>query len=255
MIEAMNRLARFFDGEYADYDEDIPTLKAFAQRTGGPILELGCGAGRALLPLARAGYAVTGVDLSPAMLAVARDKAQAAGLTDRVTLIEGDFATATLGGPYRLAFVAMNTFMHLTTQTAQLRGLRHWRASLAHGGLLLIDLFNPDMAQLAGLDNRLELDRSWRDPLTGRMVMKFLARTADPATQILDVTLIYDELSAEGALLRTLIQVQLRYLWRYEAVLLLDKAGYEVEAVYGGWDLQPYAAGSQRLILAARRRD
>ena len=78
----MNRIARFFDAEYADYMEDLPALQAYAQRTDGPLLELGCGTGRLLIPLARAGYAVTGVDLSPEMLAIPREKRGAADLAE-----------------------------------------------------------------------------------------------------------------------------------------------------------------------------
>jgi len=69
----MNRIARFFDAEYADYNEDLPALQAYAQRTGGPLLELGCGTGRLLIPFARADYAVTGVDSSAAMLQIAEE--------------------------------------------------------------------------------------------------------------------------------------------------------------------------------------
>ena len=64
-IHSMNCAAAFFDAEYAGYAEDLPALEAYAMRTGGPLLELGCGTGRALVPLAQAGYAVTGVDLRP----------------------------------------------------------------------------------------------------------------------------------------------------------------------------------------------
>ena len=98
MIEAMNRAARFFDADYAGYLDDLPLLEAYAQRTGSPLLELGCGTGRLLIPLAEAGYRVTGVDLSPEMLRIARAKAEAAGVAESVTLIEGDFADAPLDG-------------------------------------------------------------------------------------------------------------------------------------------------------------
>jgi SAM-dependent methyltransferase len=254
MLEAMNRAARFFDADYAGYADDLPLIEAYAQRTGGPLLELGCGTGRLLVPLARAGYDVTGVDLSPEMLRLARAKLDAAGLAQRVTLVQGDYAEAPLAGPYRLAFVMMNTFLHLTTGAAQLRALRHWREHLAPGGLLLIDVFNPDVAQLAGLDGRLEWDNSWTDPQTGATVMKFLTRTVDLADQLVHVNLIYDEIAPDGQVRRTLVPFDTRYLWRSEAELLLDKAGFVVEAVYGDRSLGPFENGSDTMVLAARRR-
>jgi SAM-dependent methyltransferase len=253
MPGSFNRIARFFDADYADYMEDLPALQAFARRTGGPLLELGCGTGRLLIPLAQAGYQVTGVDISPAMLTVARAKAEAAGVTDRITLVEGDYTSTPLAGPYCFAFVAMNTFMHLLTQAEQLRALRHWRAHLAPGGLLLVDIFHPDVTQLAGLDGRLEWDKSWTDPETGATVLKLFARTVNLAEQILHVTLIYDEVYPDGQVRRTLAPFDMRYLWRFEAELLLKSAGFALEAVYGNWDLTPFEGTSPRLILVAQR--
>lgn len=254
MREAMDRIARFFDAEYNDYDEDLPALEAYAGRAGGPILELGCGTGRALIPLAQAGFRVTGVDLSPEMLRRARAKAEAAGVGERITLIEGDYASAPLGGPYRLAFTVMNTFLHLPDQAAQLAALRHWRASLAPRGYLIIDIFNPDPGQLAALDGRVEWHHTWPDPETGGVVIKQMIRTVDLAEQIMHVTFMYDQVADNGEMRRTLAMFDLRYLWRFEAELLLDKAGYAVEAVYGSWDLAPLMSDSERLILIARRK-
>ena len=253
MIEAMNRVARFFDADYAGYLDELPVLQAYAKRTGGPLLELGCGTGRLLVPLAQAGYRVTGVDLSPEMLRLARAKAEQAGVTGLLTLIQGDYAAAPLAGPYRLAFVVMNSFLHLTTQAGQLTALRHWREHLAPGGLLLIDVYHPDVQQLATLDGRLEWDKTWTDPATGATVMKWITRTVELAEQTLHVNLIYDEIAADGALHRTVVPYDARYLWRFEAELLLDKAGFALEALYGGWDMAPFESASDRMIVVARR--
>jgi SAM-dependent methyltransferase len=254
MIESMNRVARFFDADYAGYDHDLPVLKAYARRTGGPLLELGCGTGRALISLAEAGYRVTGVDLSPEMLRIAQAKAQAARVADRVTLIQGDYAEVPLPGTYPFAFVLMNTFLHLLTGTDQLRALRHWRAHLQPAGLLLIDVFHPDPAVLAATDGRLEWDKTWTDPQTGTTVMKLSTRSVNPAEQTVHVTLIYDEITQDGQVHRTLVPYAIRYLWRFEAELLLDKAGFELEAIYGGWDLAPFEDASDRMLMVARRR-
>jgi len=254
MFESMDRVARFYDADYADYTDDLPLVEAYAKRTGGPLLELGCGTGRLLLPLARAGYDVTGVDLSHEMLRAARARVEAAGLTQRVTLVHGDYSDALLAGPYRLAFVMMNTFLHLTTVADQLRALRHWRQHLAPGGLLLIDAVNPDVAELASLDGKIEWDKTWTDPQTGTMVMKLLARTVDLAEQVIHVNLIYDEIAPDGQVRRTVAPFDLRYLWRYEAELLLDKSGFALEAVYGDHLMGPLEGDSDSMILVARRR-
>jgi SAM-dependent methyltransferase len=251
----MNRIARFFDDEYADYDEDLELLEAYAARAGGPLLELGCGTGRALVSLAEAGHAITGVESSPGMIAWARQKVEWGGLGRLARLIEGDFAEVALGGPYAFAFTLMNTFLHLPDTGAQLRALRRWRDALMPGGLLLIDVFNPDVALLAAMDGRLEWDKSWDQADPPARVMKFLTRLADPAEQVVTVNHIYDEIDEDGALRRTVAGFDLRYLWRFEAELLLDKAGYELEAIYGDWAMGEYGSDSERMILLARRRE
>lgn len=254
MQAAMDRIARFFDAEYAGFEPEIAALTALAARTGGPILELGCGTGRALVPLAQAGYAVTGVDISPEMLRIARARGEAAEVADRIELVQGDFADAALAGPYRLAFVLMNTFLHLQTQADQLRALKHWRQHLSPRGLLLLDVIHPDVSQLAALDGHLEWWRTWTDDLTGHTVMKFLVRTIDLAEQVIHVNSIYDEMDAEGQVRRASIAFDLRYVWRYEAELLLDKAGFALEALYGDWNLGPFQSDSENMIIVARRR-
>jgi SAM-dependent methyltransferase len=253
-IQAMNRVATFFDLEYADYDDDLPVLEAYAARTGGPLLELGCGTGRALIPLAEAGYDVTGIELSPAMLARAQSRAEAAGVADRVRLIQGDYTTAPLGGPYKFAYIVMNTFLHLPDREAQLAALRHWREHLAPRGLLLIDVYHPDVAQLAALDGRLEWDKTWQDTETGETILKFVTRTLDVAEQTMHVNMVYDAIAADGQVRRTVVPFDARYIWRFEGELLLEQAGYTVEALYGDWDMGPFENTSDRMIFVARRK-
>ena len=250
----MDAAARFFDADYDGYDEDLPILQAYAQRTGGPLLELGCGTGRLLIPLAKSGYNITGVDDSPRMLEIARAKAEAAGVSARVKLVEAEYSGAPLEGPYRFAFIVMNTFLHLESREAQVRALRHWHAHLAPGGLLLIEIIHPDVNQLAGLDGKIELLKTWIDPGSGATVLKLMARTVDLAEQSIKVTIIYEEVAPDGQVRRTLVPFALRYVWRFEAELLLEMAGFAVDGLYGGWDLSPFESASEQIVIVARRK-
>ena len=152
------------------------------------------------------------------------------------------------------AFCVMNTFLHLPDTSAQVRALRHWREHLAPKGLLLIEVLHPDVTQLGALDGKLEWQQTWTDAATGNTVMKFLTRVADLAEQTIHVNAVYDETDESGCLRRTVAPFTLRYLWRFEAELLLDKAGFALEALYGDWDLGPFTGESQRMILVARKR-
>ena len=73
----------------AGYDEDRPVIEQWARLLGGPLLDVACGTGRPAIPLAAQGYQVTGVDIVPEMIARARQKGAAQGVT-----VEGVVADA-----------------------------------------------------------------------------------------------------------------------------------------------------------------
>ena len=62
-------LARLYDLDLTDDPGDLDLYLALADRADGPVLELACGTGRVLIPTARAGITITGLDVSPHMLA------------------------------------------------------------------------------------------------------------------------------------------------------------------------------------------
>jgi SAM-dependent methyltransferase len=242
--------ARYYDADFRDYLEDLPFYRELARRTGGPILELMCGTGRVLLPLAEAGHTITGVDISPAMLAVARERVAELGLAERAALVEGDVRSAPLpAGQFALAFVAINSFMHLEAVRDQLACLSNVRRALAPRGLLVLDLFNPDPTAIAREDNRLVLDREYQ--LDGRHVQKFVAIDSDAAAQLSRVTYLYDETDAEGRLSRQVMRFSMRWFYRFELEHLLARAGFAMRNLYGSYDLEEYHSASPRLIAVA----
>ncbi|MCD6289632.1 MAG: class I SAM-dependent methyltransferase [Anaerolineae bacterium] len=245
--------ARYYDYEYGAFDADVPMYLGFAERVGSPILELAAGTGRLLLPLARAGFQVTGIDISEALLAVAREKIRAADVESQVRLVRADMRDFALEQRFHMAFCALNSFMHLETVRGQAMALRCWRRHLQPGGLLIIDLFLPNPARLGEEDGRLMLQHTWKDETTGVTIVKQHARRVDFAEQRLDVHFIYDEISPDGTIRRTVTPFTLRYLGRFEMQLLLERSGYIVEAVYGSWDLDPLESDSDRMIFIARR--
>jgi SAM-dependent methyltransferase len=250
-----DRFARFYDLDYDVFQDDVPFYLGLAELTGGPVLELGCGTGRLLAPLARAGFEVTGVDASSGMLQVAGGKVAGLGkpAAQRITLVQADMRTVALPQQFRLAFIAFNSFLHLTNMQDQLRALRAWHQALVPGGLLAIDVDNPHPQPLAEIDGRLEVQNRWLDPATGATVLKQVTRTLDAGRQLQHVVFIYDEVFPSGEVKRTLAPFDARYLHRFEGELLLDKAGFALEQVYGSYDLDPYTGESDRMIFLARR--
>lgn len=252
--QRFDRFAAYYDADYRHYQEDIELIGDLADQTGDPVLELGCGTGRVLLPLVEAGHQVTGVDISPALLAQAQEKLHAARRADQTTLVNADLRTVALAErSFALAFCTSNTLMHLTTQADQLAVLRTAYAHLRPGGLLLIDLFNPDVARLNAVNGLMELADQWENSATGALVTKWCVRTVDWADQLQDTLFIYEEVRVDGTTQRTHCPFLLRFLWRSEATLLVEKAGFTVEEVWGDFDGTPYQTASEHLILLASK--
>jgi hypothetical protein len=131
--------------------------------------------------------------------------------------------------------------------------LKHIHGALASGGLLALDLFNPDPRALAEQNGAVVLDREFMLE-DGTSVQKFVAQHADMATQTNRVTFIYDELQADGLVRRTTLPFTMRWLYRYELEHLLARAGFTLEAVYGSYDLDEYSGGGELMLTVARRR-
>lgn len=247
--------ARFYDLEVEDLDADLMVIEQFAQRAGSPILELACGTGRVLLPLARLGFDVTGVDVSASMLEVARRKLADEGLQDRVTLVEQDMRFLALDRQFNMIFVAVNSFSHVLTLDEQLVVLSRVRQHLKPGGLLLLDLFNPDLERLAQFQGQVALDKIMDDPTTGHRIMRYRSEQVDLGRQVIYVTYTADEVDTQGNVKRTIFPFCVRYLFRYELELLLRHAGFHVEAIYGSYDLDDFDSDSEKLLAVAIKTD
>jgi len=242
-------IARFYDLDVGHLDYDLPFYLEMARRCGSPILELGVGTGRVALPLARAGFAVTGVDASAAMLDALRAKAP----PPRLELVRASFHEIRLRKRYRLAFFSFNSFMHLTGETEQQAALESVHRHLRTDGVLIVDLPAPSRDYAAAVG---ELMLEWvrTDPRTRHQVIKLVAAEGDAASQQEQVTYLFDEVSGDGRLTRQIAQFALHHFGRREIQHLLGGAGFEIEQTYGSHDLEPFGSKSERMILVARKR-
>lgn len=249
--------ARFYDGDYRNYAEDLQLVTDLVQESGGPVLEMGCGTGRVLLPLAALGVDCTGIDLSPALLAVARAKLTQANLAQGVTLIQRDMRTfdltASTPGGFGMVCCMSNTLMHLPTQADQRMALARAFDHLRPGGWLLLDLFSPDIPRLLQVEGLQELADSWPDPATGATVYKWVVRRLNLAEQIQETLFIYEEIFPDGRVQRTPCPFNLRFLWPSEGELLLELAGFDLVESWGDFDGNPVDDASERLIFWARK--
>jgi SAM-dependent methyltransferase len=247
-------LPELYDLEHVGFTEDIDLYLRLAEVVGDPVLELGCGTGRVLGPLAAAGNRVTGIDRSRPMLDRARSvlAADSNSGSQRVTLVEGSMTEAERapGGPFGLVIFSLNGFMHLPVLGEQRAALASARRALDPRGMLVVDLLNPTPELLTTLDGRVRHEGSWQKS-GGTMVDRFSVRTHDSAEQTIDTALWYDLIDPTGQLRRVRSGFPMRYLLASELALLLELTGFVEWKIYGSYDLDPYDHESDRLIVTA----
>lgn len=245
-----DRFARLYDWEHDRYLADIDVHLAFAARFGGPVLELACGSGRLLAPLARAGFDVTGVDSSPVMLERARKRLADLGL--QAQLVEQRIEWLDLESRFRTIILGLDSFGLLVKRGDQLRALGAAKRHATHDGRLILDLANGNLRGAAEPVEELLHDMTLADPETGRPITKFVLRRPRPAEQLDELMFFYDEQDEAGYLKRSMVELRLRWFTRFELELLLETAGWRVEELYGSYDLATYGAQSDRLLVVAR---
>jgi SAM-dependent methyltransferase len=241
-------IARMYEGDYEVFRRvpDVAFYVEEAQRRGGPVAEFACGTGRVLCPTARAGVEITGIDVSPAMLAQARANLAAEGLS--AELVEGDMRTADLGRRSRLATLPFRPFQHMIRIEDQLAALANIRRHLEPGGTLLLDVFQPDLARIGGGGDaeRLDLERSGT---RGRTVRRYSRSVSEPWRQVLHVMMRW-EIQPGDEELRA--DFEMRWFTQAELQHLLARTGYAVEAVYGSFEKDPVGPESKELVFVAR---
>jgi SAM-dependent methyltransferase len=241
-------LADLYDLEY-DHDYDLPFWLALAEREDGPVVEWGAGTGR-LARLAGPPLDVTAVEVSQNMVEKGRQK------DDAVEWVRGDMRDVELGRRYGLAICAFNSFLCLLSVDDALAFLRNAREHLEPDGLLGIEVsaFAPEelCEGEGGPALRHDFTRERGTPV--RTLERFSVSRYDAASQLLRMRLFYELYGREGELENKRgHDLTIRIVGCGELELMLRLAGFEVEAVYGGFEGEPFTARSDHLIILARR--
>jgi len=225
-----------WDEEFADrYDEwsahmtaDVAFYTELAAEADGPLVELAIGNGRVAIPLARAtGRRVIGIDSSSAMLSQARARAAEAGVD--LELLEGDMRDLELAEPAALIYCPFRTLLHLPTWADRRRVFERVAASLRPGGRFAWNAFVFDFEIAASLDGE---HQDKPVPHTVRY---------SAADNRIDMTL---DSGAKSALW---------WATRNEWLGLIDVAGLQLEALYGGFAKEPFDDDSREYVFVTRR--
>ena len=246
-------IARYYDAEHQDKTDDLLMYAELAAEYGGPIFEVGSGTGRVMFHLAKAGYDVHGIDIEPAMLDRARQRAQEEpSLKKRLQFIQNDILKFKTDQKYPLVIVPYNGLMHFHAQQQQIDVLRRLHDLMTPDALLVLDLPNPADAFAAQDSDAMIFEKTFLEPDTGHLVMQYSVSNLDRTEQLIRINWIYDEVGGDGTVKRTFAPVVFRYFFYSEVQLLLQVSGFTVEAVYGSPELDPYEDGCERMIVFAR---
>ena len=227
-------IAELYDPWSRSVTEDVPFYLAEARRAGGPVVELGVGTGRIAVPIAADGIGAIGVDSSQGMLEVCRARAELAGASAFLDLRFGDLRDPPVSERVPLVICPFRTLLHLPSDRDRQRALRSAYRLLVPGGRFVFDVFAPDADDIAETSGR------WIEREPG------IFERADWDEERRTLTLAVR--GPEGEATMTLAWISPR-----DWYLLLDEAGFFVEACYGWFDRRPYAGGEDTIWVARRR--
>ena len=219
-----------YDEWSAHMTADVPFYVALALEADGPLVELAVGNGRVAIPVARAtGRPVIGIDSSPAMLTLARAAAAEAGV--ELDLREGDMRELSLETPAALVYCPFRALLHLPTWSDRRRTFERVAASLRPGGRFAWNAFAFDHRVASRLDG---------------------ARHPEPVPHFVRYAV------ADNRIDLTLDDGGTSSLWwatKNEWLGLIDVAGLELEALYGGFEQEPLTDDSGEYVFVARLRE
>jgi len=237
---------------------DIDFFVEAAKTSGGPVLEVGCGTGRIVIPTARARVDIVGLDLSSHMLQMCQKRLlnEPEAVQSRIRLIQADMRNFDLAQTFRLVTLPFRPFQHLTTVEDQLSCLGSIHQHLVEGGRLILDLFNPSLEALVrdNLGQEFGDEPEFTCPDGRRVVRRHKIVSRDYFNQINQTELVYYVTHPDGREERLVHAFPMRYLYRFEAEHLLARCGFEVEAVYADFEKSPYGSKYPgELIFVAKK--
>ena len=264
MAEFATRRAREFYAE--TYDTVVPDwpgeidfyrqLAAEAHAMGQAVLEVGCGTGRVTLRLAQGGCRVVGLDLAPAMLAVAREKSAGMGT---IRWVEGDMRSFDLGEAFGVVLIPGHSFQNILTAEDQVATLEAIKRHLVPGGTLVVHVDHQSLRWLGELMGEeggvFKPAGSFEHPKTGRQIRVSQAWSYEPATQTAISQTVWEAVDGAGEVIDRWESGRLEFhcAFRFEMQHLLERAGFVIEGLYGGFERQALVNDSSEMVWVVRR--
>lgn len=240
MSEAFYANAALYDLMFPGDGAAVDFYRAEAERRGGRVLELGCGTGHKLIPIASDGHPCVGLDFSSDMLAEARRKADARGVA--VEWTQGDMRAFDLGRTFDFVFITANSLLHLHEAEDLVSCFQSVRRHLAPGARFVFDVFNPSVRLLAEADGvrRSRKSLSFMDPERGDVRVD-VAEIYDAPAQVTRGTWYLSTGSEPDFVVAPL---EIRSVFPQELPLLVSRGNLRLIERYGDWSGRPFGADS-----------
>jgi SAM-dependent methyltransferase len=237
---------------------DVAFYVEAAEASSGPVLEVGCGTGRVLIPTARAGVEIVGFDLSEHMLDICQERLsrEPYEVQARTQLLTADMRDFQLDRLFRLVTIPFRPFQHLTTVADQMACLGSVHRHLEAGGRLVFDVFNPSLEALTSdnVGEEIGEEPEFVTPDGRKVVRRHRIVSRDVHNQLNRVELIYYVTHPDGTEERLVHAFPMRYLFRFEVEHLLVRCGFEIEAIYADFDKSPFGSKYPgELIFVAKK--
>lgn len=253
---------KYYDAAYAKLAEkqvlvDLSFYVDLAKKSRGPVLEIGCGTGRVLLPVARAGIRIQGVDNSRLMLGVLRKhlSAETRDVRARVKLHSGDMRKFRLGRKFPLVIIPFRPMQHMYTLDDQLAALKTAAAHLGKGGRLAFDVFYPRFDLLSvGIGEDI-LDLEWHldlDPV--KIVRRYFRRESyDKIAQTFSGTFIYRTFYDEKLVSGETEPLKMSYYTYPQMQALFAMAKLEIAEQYGSFKKTPLDNNATDMVFVLKK--
>jgi len=242
-------IIRLHEAQLERFDDDIPFWIGLAETIGSPILELGCGTGRVMIPLLLVGFSVDGLDSNPAALDRLSSRMNVHNL-NAGGLHRGRMQEFCVERLYNLIISPCNTFSTLSKSDAT-KTLENILGHLKHKGTLVLDLPNPGYILDDDPQDEVVLTDSFIEPETGNACQVFTRQRYNLKSQRMSVTWTYDELHPDGKVGRH--EMTLNHYLRTPAQMeqILLTAGFSSIKIYGDYDRSRFRPDAAHMLVRA----
>jgi SAM-dependent methyltransferase len=258
-VDSYHFIAKYYDGAYAAKQGlvDLPFYLDLANESRGPILEIACGTGRVLLPIARKGIEICGVDNSQPMLDVLNQNlaGQSQEVRDKITVHLGDMRTFRLNRKFPLVMIPFRPMQHMFTIEDQAAALKTAAAHLADSGILAFDVFYPKFDMIWTRVGEEIPEMEWTPPSDPtKLVRRFFRKDAiDKINQIFSFTFIFRTYQGDALVLEETEAFRLCYYTYPHLRALFKLAGIEPVAEYGSFAKTPLDNSAEQMIFLLRK--